>query len=232
MRCVFVVLTAVAMLAAATDLKCGSVITDPMGDISYEFDLSSLHHDESLYIDDLWYRTEDGFIYYVNLCGRSSSPCASDDTSVCVRHPVGDGFKYEGGGKTNTQKISIAEAEGQSPNTSITVTFSDGYNCGSGQYKTKIYINCNPSVKYSYFYNVEQPNECEAILYMWSPAGCGNVQSTSDAGNKVGLVVGAVLVCVVVVVAIIVGGYCIYKRKNTKASTVESEPLVSSEVTV
>jgi len=163
----FIALTAVAVVASA--LQCGGIINDDEHQRAYEFDLSILHHDNSTQTDPLWYRTEDGKIYYVNFCGQTASGCDADDTSVCIN--ISD--KYVSGGSTSTQTLSIAEAPNQTAETSVTVTYSHGDKCGNGYYKTKIYVNCNETAKPGFFYKIEQPNECESILYMWSAAGCG-----------------------------------------------------------
>jgi len=152
---------------------CAGVVKDEKKHRAYEFDLSMLHHNDSTYVDKLWYRTQDNTIYYVNFCGQTASACDTDDTSVCIRIPDGPDFRYVNGGSTSTQTISIAEDPNQSPDSSVTVTYSNGDKCGSGYFKTKMYINCQQTANPGYFYNIDRPNKCEATLYMWSAAGCG-----------------------------------------------------------
>jgi len=159
--------------AAAIDVTCFGVVTDTKNRRAYKFDLSSLHHDDSTYVDTLWYRTDDNVVYYVNFCGQTASACETDDTSVCIRFPDGEDYRYDGGGRTSTQKITIAECPDQSPSSSVTVTYSDGDSCGNGKYKTKIYVNCQQTANPGYFYNIDQHGQCEATLYMWAAAGCG-----------------------------------------------------------
>jgi len=166
-----VVLALAAAMASAT--QCSGVVSDEKAHRSYEFDLSVLHHNSSYHTDPLWYRGSDGSIFYVNFCGQTAAACPSDDTSVCIRIPSGGDYQYVTGGKTSTQEISLAEAPGQSPSTSVTVTYSDGAKCGSGFYKTKIYVNCQQTATPGYFYDLDDSNKCEPILYMWSAAGCG-----------------------------------------------------------
>jgi len=151
---------------------CSAIVKDDVNRRAYFFNLTSLYHDDSWYVDTLWYRTSDNRIYYVNFCGQTASPCDSD-TSVCVRVPFGSDYKYINGGSTSTQNISIAEMPGSSPSTSVTVTYTNGDKCGKGTYTTKIYINCEEAAHPGYFYNMEETNECEVTLYMWAAAGCG-----------------------------------------------------------
>jgi len=153
--------------------ECGTTILDEKNKRAYYFDLSRLHHDDHTYVDTLWFRTDDNVIYYVNFCGQTASACESPDTSVCIRIPDGEDYKYVSGGSTSTQNITIAEAQGQSPSSSVTVTYSNGDKCGSGTYKTKMYVNCQATANPGYFYNIDVKNECEVTLYMWSAAGCG-----------------------------------------------------------
>jgi len=187
MRLVIVALSVVAVLVAAADVKCYGTVSDTKNHRSYKFDLSSLHHDDTAYVDTLWYRTDDNVVYYVNFCGQTASACESADTSVCIRIPHGEDYRYAGGGKTSTQKISIAEAPDQSPSSSVTVTYSDGESCGSGNYKTRIFVNCQHTANPGYFYNIDQPNPCEATLYMWAVAGCGQevpyVEPSDEEGS-------------------------------------------------
>jgi len=152
---------------------CSGIVKDEANHRAYFFNLSSLHHDDKTYVDTLWYRTDENTIYYVNFCGQTASACEADDTSVCMRIPFGSDYKYVSGGSTSTQTISIAEMPGSSPSTSVTVTYTNGDKCGNGYYKTKIYVNCQQNAHPGYFYDIDQPNECEATLYMWAAAGCG-----------------------------------------------------------
>jgi len=164
---------------------CSAIIKDDKNRQAYFFNLSTLHHDDSTYIDTLWYRTDDNTIYYVNFCGQTASACESDDTSVCMRVPSGYDYSYLSGGSTSTQTISIAEMPGSSPSTSVTVTYSNGDKCSTGNYKTKIYVNCQPDAVPGFFYNIDRPNDCEATLYLWSAAGCGKkipyIESSSSS---------------------------------------------------
>ena len=172
MQRLFVALAVVVAVVSAT--QCSGVVNDIMRHRSYEFNLSMLHHNDSVYVDTLWYRTEDNRIFYVNFCGQTASVCESQDTSVCIRVPDGDDYKYISGGSTSTQKISIAEAKDQTPSTSVTVTYSDGGQCDNGgRYKTKMYVNCQETANPGFFYGIDETNSCEPILYMWSSAGCG-----------------------------------------------------------
>jgi len=168
----FIIAALLFFAASAVNVKCKQQIYDPTKQRYYEFDLSSLHHDESCYVDTLWYRTDDNSIYYVNFCGQTASACASSDTSVCIRRPDGADYRYDSGGSTTTQQISIAEAPGQTPATSVTVTYSKGEKCGNGYFTTKIYVNCMQTANPGYFYNVDESKECEATMYMWAAAGC------------------------------------------------------------
>jgi len=163
----------VSSSSSSSSMECGGVVSDVEHHRSYKFDLSSLYHDETTYIDTLWYRTADNVIYYFNFCGQTASACESDDTSVCIRIPDGDVYKYLSGGKTSTQTLSLAEDPSQTPDSSVTVTFSDGDKCGDGNYKTKVYVNCQQDAVPGYFYDIQETSECEATLYMWSAAGCG-----------------------------------------------------------
>jgi len=175
---------------SAVNVKCKGTVTDPQTLRSYEFDLSSLHHDESVYIDPLWYRTDKNVIYYVNFCGQTASACETDDTSVCLRIPAGSEYNYTSGGSTSTQTLSRAEDPSVSIDSSVTVTYSKGEKCGSGYRKTKIYVNCKENANPGFFYDISEGGECESTLYMWSAAGCGKElpgplpsSSSSSSGN-------------------------------------------------
>jgi len=206
-----VVFIALALLAAtAAAVECEGTVSDVKNHRSYKFDLSPLHHDDSTYVDTLWYRTDDNTIYYVNFCGQTASACESDDTSVCIRTPNGEDYKYSSGGKTSSQKITVAEAKDQSPSSSVTVTYSDGDSCASGKYKTKIYINCQQTANPGYFYNIDQSSgNCDSTLYMWAAAGCGKEvpyvdppvddDSSGDAGETAAIVILVLLLVAVVV---------------------------------
>jgi len=223
------IVIALAFLAAtAAAVECVGTISDVKNHRSYQFDLSSLHHDDSTYVDTLWYRTDDNTIYYVNFCGQTASACESEDTSVCIRVPDGDDYKYNGGGRTSTQKITIAEASDQSPSSSVTVTYSNGDNCAAtnGNYKTKIYVNCQQTANPGYFYNIDQPNSCDATLYMWAAAGCGKEvpyvdppddDSSADAGETVAIVI---LVILLVSVVVYFAAGAVYNWKVNGASEV------------
>jgi len=223
MRTVFIALALLAASAAA--VECSGTVSDTTNHRSYEFDLSSLHHDDTTYVDSLWYRTDDNVIYYVNFCGQTASACENPDTSVCIRYPDGEDYKYVGGGKTSTQKISIAEAPDQSPSSSVTVTYTDGESCGSGNHKTKIFVNCQQTANPGYFYNIDQPNECDATLYMWAAAGCGkdvpyvepsDEGSSGTDGGEVAAIVILVLLLVAVVAYFVIGGFYNYKFKEAR----------------
>ena len=169
--------------ASPPPVVCSGTVRDEKTHRAYKFDLSSLYHGPGLN-DTLWYRTDENIIYFVNFCGQSSANCTSNDTSVCIRFPDGEDYKYLSGGKTSTQKISIAEARDQSPSSSVTVTYSDGDKCGNGTYKTKIYINCQQTANPGYFYNIDEINPCESILYMWAAAGCGRDVPYSESSSS------------------------------------------------
>jgi len=170
----FVVAALLFIAVSAVNVKCTQDIHDPAKHRWYQFDLSSLHHDESTYVDTLWYRTSENTIYFVNFCGQTASACDDPDTSVCIRKPgPGGDFKYVSGGSTSTQEITIGEDPSQSPATSVTVTYSKGEKCGAGYFKTKSYINCQVSATPGFFYDADESKDCETTLYMWSAAGCG-----------------------------------------------------------
>jgi len=212
------VVIALVVLASAKDVKCKGTIKDKKNHRAYEFDLSSLHHDESTYVDTLWYRTDDNIIYYVNFCGQTASACEADDTSVCIRKPDGQDYDYVAGGATSTQSITIAEAPDQTTSSSVTVTYSDGDSCSTGKLKTKIYVNCQQTANPGYFYNIDQPNDCEATLYMWAAAGCGKDVAYPDEkdGGEVFAIVVLVLMLVGVVAYFGVGAFYNYKFKEAR----------------
>ena len=209
MQKIIIALAAFILVTVAKDVKCTGIVTDVKNRRSYEFDLSSLHHDDQTYVDTLWYRTDDNTIYYVNFCGQTASACDSPDTSVCIRKPVGDDYNYTSGGSTSTQKITIAELQDQSPSSSVTVTYSDGDKCSSGRYKTKIYVNCQQTANPGYFYNIDQPSDCKATLYMWAAAGCGREvspvipSSSSPAHSSSSILESKPLHSVLVLVALV-----------------------------
>jgi len=222
MRTFIIALAALAVAVAA--VECKGTVSDVKNKRSYEFDLSSLHHDDSAYVDTLWYRTDDNVIYYVNFCGQTASACESQDTSVCIRLPEDPEYKYAGGGKTSTQKITIAEARDQSPSSSVTVTYSDGDSCGGGKYKTKIFVNCQQTANPGYFYDIDQPNECEATLYMWAAAGCGkDVPYVPPAGSMDGgEVFSIVMLCIILfglVAYFAIGAVYQWKFKDAHAAS-------------
>jgi len=169
----FIIVALLFLSVSAVDVKCTQTIRDPTKQRVYEFDLSSLHHDDSTYVDTLWYRTDNNTIYYMNFCGQTASACDDTDTSVCIRVPDGGDYKYVNGGKTTSQKITEAEASGQSYQSSVTVTYTTDRKCGSDYFKTKVYVNCQPTATPGYFYDIDESNECMPILYMWAAAGCG-----------------------------------------------------------
>jgi len=221
---VFIALALLAATAAA--IECTGTVSDVKNHRSYKFDLSSLHHDDSTYVDTLWYRTDDNVIYYVNFCGQTASACESDDTSVCIRVPSGEDYQYNSGGKTSSQKITVAEAKDQSPSSSVTVTYSDGDSCSGGKYKTKIYVNCQQTANPGYFYNIEQSSgNCDATLYMWAAAGCGTEvpyvdppvedDSSASAGETVAIVI---LVVALVGIVVYFAAGAVYKWKVDGAS--------------
>jgi len=168
----FIIAAVLFLAVSAVNVKCKDSIYDPTKQKWYEYDLSPLHHDESQYVDTLWFRTNENNIYYVNFCGQTASACQNPDTSVCIRHPESQGYSFYSGGSTTTQKFSIAEDPSQTPGTSVTVTYSNGEKCGTGYYKTKMYVNCQYTANPGYFYNIDE-SDCEATLYMWSASGCG-----------------------------------------------------------
>jgi len=227
MRTVAFVVAVLAALAIAKDVVCNGTVTDTKNHHSYAFDLSPLHHNDQTYVDSLWFRTDENNIYYVNFCGQTASACDSDDTSVCIRLPDGDDYKYVNGGSTSTQKISIAEAPNQSPQNSVTVTYSKGDKCGaSGVYKTKIYVNCQQGAEPGYFYDIDETNECEVTLYMYSSAGCGvdvpyvepsEEDSSAAGGGDVAATVILVILIVGFAAYFVVGG--IYQWKVKGASS-------------
>lgn len=209
MQAVRVAFWACAFMAcvAVAQVKCEGTVSDTRNKKSYYYDLSSLYHDDTG-TDVLWYRADDDVIYYVNLCGQSSSSCDTPDTSVCIRKEINDpttGTDYEwmSGGKTSTQTISIAEASGQSPSSSVTVSYTGGDKCGSGQYSTKLYINCQTDAHPGYFYNINKKNDCEVTLFMWSAAGCGKevpyVGPSVSGGDTVAVVILVLLLVGIVV---------------------------------
>jgi len=176
----------VVAVTSAKDVKCDTVIVDPKTQIAYSYDLSSLHHDDKTYIDSLWYRTPENHIYYVNFCGQTASACESNDTSVCMRIPDGGDFKYISGGSTSTQEFSL----GEDPLKSIVVTYSNGDKCdnSSRTYQTKIIVNCQPTAEPGFFYDVDETDKCQPILFMYSAAGCGKSVGSSSSSSSSGSV--------------------------------------------
>lgn len=220
---------ACALLAsvALAQIKCEGTVSDTRNKKSYHYDLSSLYHDDAGQ-DVLWYRSDDDTIYYVNPCGQSSSACMAPDTCVCIRKEYNDptsGTTYDfiSGGKTSTQKISIAEASGQSPSSSVTVSYTDGDSCGSGHYSTKLYVNCQPDANPGYFYNMNKKNDCEVTLFMWSAAGCGTEvpyvgpPGGDGSGSSVAAIV--ILVLILVGVAAYFAGGAVYQWRVKQAQT-------------
>jgi len=212
-----------AALAFAIDVECNGTVSDTKNKQSYAFDLSSLHHNDQTYIDSLFYRT-DTSIYYVNFCGQTASACDTDDTSVCIRLPDGQDYKYLNGGSTTTQKISMAETG--SPQNSVVVTYSDGDSCGTGgKYKTKIVINCQTTAVPGFFYSMDEDNECDATLYMYSAAGCGEivpyVDPHEDDGSTDGGEIFAMVVLIVLAVGLVVyfAGGALYQWKVKEAQS-------------
>jgi len=219
MRCVLITLAVLAVFAAAVNVNCVGTVSDTKNKRSYQFDLSPLHHDESTYVDTLWYRTDDNIIYYVNFCGQTASACETPSTSVCIRIPDGEDYQYKSGGNTSTQAITIAEAKDQSPMSSVTVTYSNGDKCGSGKYKTKIYVNCQSTADPGYFYNIDETNDCEVTLYMWAASGCGKevpYVAPTDGGEVAATVI-LVLLIVGIIVYFVVGGVYNFKVKEARA---------------
>jgi len=225
MQRIIIAFCILVVLCAAKDVTCKGTVSDVKNHRSYEFDLISLHHDEGTYVDTLWYRTDENTIYYVNFCGQTASACESSDTSVCIRVPDGEDYDYFNGGSTSTQKISIAEAKDQSPSSSVTVTYSDGDKCGSGKYKTKIYVNCQQTANPGYFYKIDESNECDVTLYMWAAAGCGkdvpyiepSEEESGSNGGDVAAIVILVLLLVAVVAYFAIGAFYNYKFKEARS---------------
>jgi len=227
MRAFVLAVAALAALAVAIDVPCNGTISDTKNHHSYAFDLSPLHHNDQTYVDSLWFRTVENNIYYVNFCGQTASACDSDDTSVCLRLPDGDDYKYVSAGSTTSQKLSIAEAPNQSPQNSVTVTYSKGDKCGeSGVYKTKIYVNCMKDADPGYFYDIDETNDCEATLYMYSSSGCGvdvpyvdpvDPDDSSTDGGEVFATVA--LVIIFVGAALYFGIGAVYQWKVNQASS-------------
>jgi len=181
---IFAVVALLLTLASAKDMKCEEAVYDPKTGQSYYFDLSRLHHDNRTYVDSLWYRTDENQIYYVNFCGQTAASC-SDDCSVCLRVFDGQGdYKYICAGRTSTQKISIAEAPGKSPADSVTVSYSDGEQCGSGRFSTKIYVNCLDSATPGFIYDINETDRCAVTLYMYSASGCAQAASSSGSSTS------------------------------------------------
>jgi len=215
-------------LSVAKDVNCVSTITDKKNHKSYEYDLSALHHDDTTYVDTLWYRTDENVIYYVNFCGQTASACESDDTSVCIRVPDGEDYQYFGGGKTSSQKITSQEAKEQSPSTSVTVTYSNGDSCQSDpstNYKTKIYVNCQETANPGYFWKMETKDNCDVTLYMWAASGCGKevpyVEPSDDesgiSGGEIFSIVSLVVLSVGLIVYFAVGAFYNFKFKDARA---------------
>jgi len=150
-------------------VKCEATLTH--AGASYHYDLNPLYHDDHTYVDNLWYRTEDNNVYYVNFCGQTAMACETKDTSVCIRYSDGGDVKFVNGGSTSTQEFSITK--GQPIGQSITVTYSDGAKCQGGKKKTKLVVNCKEDAKPGFFYDIDETNDCEATLFMYSASGCG-----------------------------------------------------------
>jgi len=177
----FIIAFVLFLAACAIDIPCIGNVYDPETHRTYEFDLSSLHHDETSASDPYWYRTDNDRIYYVNFCGQSAAGCEHDDTSVCIREPNGTSHHFFSGGATSSQTMTISELPDQTPSTSVTVTYSHGEKCGNGHFTTKIYINCQPTADPGYFYGANYSDPCESVLYMWAAAGCGRDVTSSSS---------------------------------------------------
>jgi len=166
---ILVVVAFTVMAVNGIDVKCENTVVDPKTGHSYYYDLSMLHHGNETYIDYIIYRTDTFYVFYVNFCGQTSSPCKEDDTSVCIRFPD---FEYFSGGSTTTQTISVSDrSDYPSPGT-VMVTYSNGMRCGYDTFKTKIYITCKEGTTPGYIYNYENTSACELSLFMYSQAGC------------------------------------------------------------
>jgi len=149
---------------------CGVTLSDERKKISYKYDLSSLYHDNSTLVDQFFFINDDHNIFFVNFCGQSAANCSKNDTSVCIDYT--DEAKYVSGGSTSTQ--SFASAEGRDIDQGVTVTYSNGGECGAGRKKvTHIVVACEKYAVPGYIYDYKEIDECEGILYMWSSAGCG-----------------------------------------------------------
>jgi len=152
---------------------CDVTLSDEKKKVSYEFNLTSLYHDNSSAVDYFWYRSAENNIYYVNFCGQSAAGCSRHDTSVCIRLDGQTGHKFVSGGSTSTQKF--ASTQGKRIYESVTVTYSNGEDCDAygGKKVTNIVINCQSTATPGYIYDMDEINQCETTLYMWSSAGCG-----------------------------------------------------------
>jgi len=150
--------------------ECEATLTK--GGQAYHFDLRPLHHDDHAYVDPIWYRTDENYLYFVNFCGQTAILCDNGKcgrTSVCVKDL--DRQCYSGG-RTSTQEFSITPD--MTFGKSITATYSDGAKCGDNKrMKTHIVVNCISDATPGYIYDYEEINECEVRLFMWSSAGCG-----------------------------------------------------------
>jgi len=222
MRTVLLVVAAIALSAVAVDVNCNVTISDTKNHHSYNFDLSPLHHPDNVYIDSLWYRTSDNNIYYINFCGQTASACDDDDTSVCLRLPDGEDYKYVSTGSTTTQTASLND-EG-SPDKSVVVTYSKGSQCGSGTYTTKIVVACQPDADPGFFHDIDESDECSPILYMFSASGCGKdtpyVDPSDDSSGKDGGEIFSMAVLIIlscsVVLYFAIGGVYMWKVKEAQ----------------
>jgi len=206
MRTVFLVALVFAAFAFANDVNCNITLSDTKNHHSYNFDLTPLHHPDTTYIDSLWYRTTDNNIYYVNFCGQTASACDSDDTSVCLRLPDGDDYKYVNAGSTSTQKAALGD-EG-SPQNTIVVTYSNGDKCESGTYTTHLSLTCQPDANPGFFHDIDNDNDCDVTLYMYSASACGKdvpyVDPSDDSSGMDGGETFAMIVLIILAVAIVV----------------------------
>jgi len=231
MRTLLFILAAVAALSVATDVNCNITISDTKNHHSYNFDLTPLHHPDSVFIDSLWYRTAENNIYYINFCGKTASACEGTDTSVCYRTPDGQDFKYINAGSTSTQKAELGDSG--SPDKTIIVTYSNGDQCSSGTYTTHLRVECQLDANPGFFHDIKKTNDCEVTLYMFSQSGCGvdvpyvdpDDSSAADGGEVFAIIVLVVLL--VAVVAYFVGG-ALYQWK-VNGATSASEMIIHRE---
>lgn len=187
------VVAAVALLVEAVDVDCNITLIDKKNKHAYNFDMTQLHHNDSVYVDSFWYRTPENNIYYINFCGQVASACDQPDTSVCLRVPKGDDFDYLSAGKTSTQEVSLSE-DG-SPQNSCVVTYSQGAACKSGTYTTHIVVSCQVDADPGFMYDINETDECAPTLFMYSSSGCGvDVPYSSDAGEIFALVLLLIII--------------------------------------